>query len=66
MTVTCKIDFDNPERVYLAGQILKGVVTADVTTEVKVRSKYIAKFKNFAIVNFAYRQILKFYYTSII
>jgi hypothetical protein len=38
MTVTCRVDFDNPQRVYLAGQVVKGVVIADVTKDVKVRS----------------------------
>jgi hypothetical protein len=43
MPVSCKVDFDNPQRVYYAGQVVKGVVTADVHQDLKVRSKYFAK-----------------------
>lgn len=44
MPTTCDISFDNPERVYYAGQMLRGTVRLTLTKEQKVRGVYVRIF----------------------
>lgn len=44
MSTTCVIAFDNPSRVYYAGQMVCGTVNLTLTEEEKVRSVYVRIF----------------------
>lgn len=44
MPTTCDIIFENPERVFYAGQLLRGNVRLKLTKEHKVRGVYIQIF----------------------
>lgn len=44
MPTTCDISFDNPEKVYYAGQMLRGTVRLTLTKEHKVRGVYVRIF----------------------
>lgn len=41
MPTTCVIAFENPSRVYYAGQLLRGTVNLTLTKEKKVRGVYV-------------------------
>lgn len=41
MPTTCVIAFENPSRVYFAGQLLRGTVNLTLTKEKKVRGVYV-------------------------
>lgn len=41
MPTTCVIAFENPDRVYYAGQLLRGTVNLTLTNERKVRCVYV-------------------------
>lgn len=44
MPTTCEIDFENPEKVFYAGQLLRGTVRLTLTKEKKVRGVYVKIF----------------------
>lgn len=41
MPTTCVISFENPNRVYYAGQMVRGTVALTLTKEKKVRGVYV-------------------------
>lgn len=41
MPTTCVIEFENPSRVYFAGQLLRGTVDLTLTSVKKVRGVYV-------------------------
>lgn len=44
MSINCEILFDNPDRVFYAGQLLSGTVRLTLTKQYKVRGVYIQIF----------------------
>lgn len=41
MVITCKINFDKPDRVFYSGQEITGIIVADVKAVIKVLSKFL-------------------------
>lgn len=44
MPTTCEIAFENPEKVFYAGQLLRGTVRLTLTKQKKVRGVYVKIF----------------------